>query len=334
MSEEMYDLTIIGGGPVGMFAAFYAGLQELHTQVIESMPAVGGQIAALYPEKQILDVAGFSGVTGEQLISKLRQQLTEFPVDIKTGTTVTNVSGQLGDFTVTTDQGVTHSKTVLITTGNGAFTPRPLAVENAATFENKNLWYFMPKLDHFRGHSVMVAGGGDAAIDIALMLEPVASQVYLMHRRNEFRALPHNVTKLAESSVEQVTPYLAQALTATANDRVTVDLKEMKTDNHRELTVDDLVVNFGFVSDHSVFENWTLQFDQHRQQVAVDSSMKTSVDGVYAAGDTANYEGKVALIATGFGEAATAVHAAAFAANPQHRGPVHSTSVHLPKQEG
>ena len=330
MSDTEYDLTIIGGGPVGRFAAFYAGLQELKTQVIESLPQVGGQLTTLYPEKRILDVAGFSHVTAQELVDRLVAQTAEFPVTIKTSTTVTNVSGQLGDFTVTTDAEVTHSKTVLVTTGNGAFTPRKLAVENAATFENRNLWYFVPKVAQFKDHDVMIAGGGDAAIDIALMLEPVAHHVYLMHRRDTFRALPHSVTKLKASTIEPITPYLASGLTAADDGKLTVDLKEMKTDNHRAIAVDDLVVNYGFISDHSVFENWDLQFEQNRQQVAVDGSMKTSIDGIYAAGDTASYDGKVALIATGFGEAATAVHAAAFAADPHHRGPVHSTSVHLP----
>lgn len=331
MNEETYDLTIIGGGPVGMFAAFYAGLQELSTQLIESLPAVGGQVTTLYPEKEILDVAGYAGITGQQLVDQLSGQMREFPITVKTGETVANVSGELGDFTITTSAGVTHSKTVLITTGNGAFTPRKLAVENAEQFEQQNLWYFVPQMAHFKDHDVMVAGGGDAAIDIALMLEPVAKHVFLMHRRNEFRALPYSISRLAASSVEQVTPYLAQDLIAAENDRITVDLKEMKTDNHRLITLDDMVVNFGFISDHSVFEDWDLQFAQNRQQVAVDSSMQTSIAGVYAAGDTASYDGKVALIATGFGEAATAVHAAAFAADPKHRGPVHSTSVHLNK---
>ncbi|MCF6164702.1 Thioredoxin reductase [Furfurilactobacillus rossiae] len=331
MDEAMYDLTIIGGGPVGLFAAFYAGLQELKTQVVESLPQVGGQLTTLYPEKRILDVAGFSHVTAQELVDRLVAQTSEFPVTIKTETTVTNVSGQLGDFTITTNKDVTHSKAVLVTTGNGAFTPRKLAVDNAEAFEGRNLWYFVPKVAQFKDHDVMIAGGGDAAIDIALMLEPVAHHVYLMHRRDSFRALPHSVTRLNESSVETVTPYLVSGLTANSK-QVTVDLKEMKTDNHRTVTVDDLVVNYGFISDHSVFENWDLQFDQNRQQVAVDGSMKTSVDGIYAAGDTASYDGKVALIATGFGEAATAVHAASFAIDPHHRGPVHSTSVHLPNE--
>lgn len=330
MTEQNYDLTIIGGGPVGLFAAFYAGLQELHTQVLESLPDVGGQVSALYPEKKILDVAGFSGISGQELIDRLREQMTLFPVTIKTSQTVANISGQLGDFTITTNEGVTHSKAVLIATGNGAFTPRKLAVENAATFENEHLWYFLPKLTHFTNRDVMVAGGGDAAIDIALMIEPVAKHVYLMHRRNEFRALPHSVTSLNASSVEQVTPYLAQGLAATSDGRLDVDLKEMKTDHHRTITVDDLVVNFGVISDHAVFENWELQFEQNHQQIAVDSTMQTSVAGVYGAGDAVNYSGKVALIATGFGEAATAVHSAAFAIDPHHHGPVHSTSVHLP----
>lgn len=332
MTEESYDVTIIGGGPAGMFAAFYCGLHELHAQLIESLPQLGGQVTALYPEKQIWDVAGLAGVTGQELVDRLKDQLTVAPIDQFLNETVDDVVKEDdGTFTIKTAQRISHSKAVIIALGNGAFTPRRLALDGADQLEGRQLHYFVSHKDDFAGQRVAVLGGGDSAIDIALMLEPVAKDVYLIHRRNQFRGLEHTVSKLKQSTVHLVTPYLPKSL-ATAGDAVTIGLKKMRSDEEDQLTVDQLVVNYGFTANNAALTKWSLDLASERHLLKVDSSMQTSVPGVYAIGDGVTYPGKTALIATAFGEAPTAVTALAKQLYPDKRLAVHSSSMNIKRK--
>ena len=332
MTEESYDVTIIGGGPAGMFAAFYCGLHELHAQLIESLPQLGGQAAALYPEKQIWDVAGLVGVTGQELVDRLKDQLTVAPLDQFLNETVDDVVKEDdGTFTIKTAQRTSHSKAVIIALGNGAFTPRRLALDGADQLEGRQLHYFVSHKDDFAGQRVAVLGGGDSAIDLALMLEPVAKDVYLIHRRNQFRGLEHTVSKLKQSTVHLVTPYLPKSL-ATAGDAVTIGLKKMRSDEEDQLTVDQLVVNYGFTANNAALTKWSLDLASERHLLKVDSSMQTSVPGVYAIGDGVTYPGKTALIATAFGEAPTAVTALAKQLYPDKRLAVHSSSMNIKRK--
>lgn len=332
MTEESYDVTIIGGGPAGMFAAFYCGLHELHAQLIESLPQLGGQAAALYPEKQIWDVAGLAGVTGQELVDRLKDQLTVAPIDQFLNETVDDVVKEDdGTFTIKTAQRTSHSKAVIIALGNGAFTPRRLALDGADQLEGRQLHYFVSHKDDFAGQRVAVLGGGDSAIDLALMLEPVAKDVYLIHRRNQFRGLEHTVSKLKQSTVHLVTPYLPKSL-ATAGDAVTIGLKKMRSDEEDQLTVDQLVVNYGFTANNAALTKWSLDLASERHLLKVDSSMQTSVPGVYAIGDGVTYPGKTALIATAFGEAPTAVTALAKQLYPDKRLAVHSSSMNIKRK--
>lgn len=329
MSEEIYDLTIIGGGPAGMFASFYAGLREMKVQVIESLEQFGGQVDALYPEKHILDVAGSVNIPGHELIINLEEQMRLVKVEARLGETVEDVIKQDDQFEIVTDKRTTHSKTVIIALGNGAFNPRKLAVDGADELENKHLFYFIKQKEHFRNKRVLVAGGGDAALDLTMMLEPVASQVYLMHRRETFRGLEHMVTAIEKSSVQLEVPYLLKDLKQNADESLELTMKKMKSDDTKQLTVDDIVVSYGFTSNNKALTAWSLDLESERHDIKVGSEMMTNIDGVYAIGDGVIYPGKVKLIATAFGEGPTAVTAIMNKLYPDKNSQLHSTAMHL-----
>ena len=332
MAEEMYDVTIIGGGPAGMFAAFYCGLQELRTQLIESLPQLGGQVAALYPEKQIWDVAGMPGVSGQELVDRLKQQMAVAPVAQRLNETVEDVVKEAdGTFTIKSAKRTSHSRAIVIALGNGAFTPRKLSLAGAAAAEGHQLHYFVNHVADYKGQRVAVLGGGDSAIDIALMLEPVAKEVSIVHRRDEFRGLEHTVSRLQQSRVKLVTPYLPKKIQVEDDRTVTLGLKKRRSDEEKRLNVDQLIVNYGFTSNNAALNEWSLDLASEHHLIKVDSTMKTNIDGVYAIGDGVTYPGKTALIAAAFGEAPTAVTALAKALYPDKKMATHSSSMNIGK---
>lgn len=330
MMEQTYDVTIVGGGPAGMFAAFYAGLHELKAQLIESLPQLGGQVAALYPEKQIWDVAGEAGVQGGELIADLKKQMAIAPVDQFLGEQVTNVVKLAdGTFKIESAQRTSYSKAVVIALGNGAFSPRRLALDGADQLEGRQVRYFVSDQSDFADQRVAVLGGGDSAIDMALMLEPIAKEVHLIHRRDAFRALEHTVSQLKKSQVQVETPYLPKELRLNEDDSVGLTLKKMRSDEEKHLEVDKILVNYGFTSNNAALNDWELPLASERGLIKVDSKMETSVPGVYAIGDGVTYPGKAALIAVGFGEAPIAITALAKALYPKKRMATHSSSMHI-----
>lgn len=333
MMEQTYDVTIVGGGPAGMFAAFYAGLHELKAQLIESLPQLGGQVAALYPEKQIWDVAGEAGVQGRELIADLKKQMAIAPVDQFLGEQVTNVVKLAdGTFKIESAQRTSYSKAVVIALGNGAFSPRRLALDGADQLEGRQVRYFVSDQSDFADQRVAVLGGGDSAIDMALMLEPIAKEVHLIHRRDAFRALEHTVSQLKKSQVQVETPYLPKELQVNEDDSIDLTLKKMRSDEEKHLAVDKILVNYGFTSNNAALNEWELPLASERGLIKVDSKMETSVSGVYAIGDGVTYPGKAALIAVGFGEAPIAITALAKALYPQKRMATHSSSMHIDSQ--
>lgn len=326
--SNMTDLLIIGGGPAGMFAAFYGGMRQASVKLIESMPQLGGQLAALYPEKYIYDVAGFPKVTAQELVNNLSAQMELFKTDIRLEEKVQAVEKlEERHFVVKTNLGEHHAKAVIITAGVGAFQPRRLEIEGAESYEKTNLHYFVNDLSRFKGKKVLISGGGDSAVDWALMIEPIAEQVTLVHRRDKFRAHEHSVEQLMASKVNIITPTEISELHG--KDTITkVTLSHIKTKETQEIEVDDVIVNFGFVSSLGPISEWGIAIESN--SIVVDSRMETSIPGIFAAGDITTYPGKVKLIAVGFGEAPTAVNNAKVYFDPEARlAPGHSSNMKL-----
>lgn len=321
---EIYDITIVGAGPSGMFSAFYAGMRNAKTKLIDSLPQLGGQLATLYPEKYIYDIPGYPKIKAGELVQNLEKQLTTFNHQYCLEETVLQIEKHEDYLELITDKGNHYSKAVILALGNGSFQPRKLSIPDSERFEGNGLDYFVTDLMKYAGRKVAIAGGGDSAIDWALMLEPIASEVYLIHRRPEFRAHEHSVNKLRASSVNILTPYVIQDISG--EKRLTeIALQQVKGDESVSLQVDSLIVNYGFSSTLNIKE-WVLK--STRQGVFVTSDMRTSIPGIYACGDVVLYDGKVDLIATGFGEAPTAVNNALHYIDPKNRTqPAHSTSL-------
>ncbi|GBG05605.1 ferredoxin--NADP(+) reductase [Paenibacillus agaridevorans] len=322
------DVAIIGGGPSGMFAAFYGGMRQMSVTLIESMPQLGGQLAALYPEKYIYDVAGFPKVKAQELVDNLKKQMELFRTDVRLEEKVLAVR-KLGErsFEIITDRAIHQSKAVIITAGVGAFEPRRLELEEAVRFENSNLHYFVRDLERFRGKKVLISGGGDSALDWSLMLEPIAERVTLVHRRDKFRAHEHSVEMLLQSKVNVVVP---TEITAFHGEEYIerVELTDVKTQKTTLVEVDEVIVNFGFVSSLGPIREWGLVVEGG--SLVVDTKMETNIPGIFAAGDISTYPGKLKLIAVGFGEAPTAINNAKVYIDPDAKlSPGHSSNMKL-----
>jgi Thioredoxin reductase len=328
---EIFDITIIGAGPVGMFAAFYAGIRQAKTKLIDSLPQLGGQLTTLYPEKNIYDIPGFPIVKAVDLVDNLEKQLRTFSHTYCLDQEVLELKQHDDYLEVITNKDSHYTKSLVLAIGNGSFQPRRLMLENAERFENYGIDYYINDLMKYAGKKVAIAGGGDSAIDWALMLEPIADEVSIIHRRDNFRGHEHSVEKLKASSVNIYTPYILSELHGEQQLEDLI-LQKVKGEETVQLAVDYLIVNYGFSSSLEHLKSWGLE--STRQAIIVDSDMSTSIPGVYACGDITTYDGKVKLIATGMGEAPTAVNNALHYVNPKTRAqPGHSTSLFLPKLE-
>ncbi|MEH7247480.1 NAD(P)/FAD-dependent oxidoreductase [Neobacillus niacini] len=325
--QKVYDITIIGGGPTGLFTAFYGGMRQASVKIIESLPQLGGQLSALYPEKYIYDVAGFPKVRAQELINNLKEQMAKFEPSIALEQSVEKLEKQEdGTFKLTTNSEIHYSKTVIITAGNGAFQPRRLEFESAAQYERKNLHYFIDDLNMFADQKVVIFGGGDSAVDWALMLEPIAKEVTIVHRRDKFRAHEHSVENLNNSKVNVKTPFIPAELIGDDSGIKQVVLTGVNGENREAIDVDAVICNYGFVSSLGPIKEWG--FEIEKNSIVVNSKMETKIPGIYAAGDICTYEGKVKLIACGFGEAPTAVNNAKAFIDPKAKiQPLHSSSM-------
>lgn len=325
MSEDHeVDVLIVGAGPVGLFATYYTGFRGLSVGVVDSLPELGGQITAMYPEKDILDVAGFPVVKGKDLVTGLVQQAsTANPTYLLSRTALTLVSDEAaGVVRVGLDDGTAvTAKAVIVTAGIGKFSPRPLPAADA--WPGSEVAFFVPSFDDYVDKDVVIVGGGDSAFDWALALEPVASSVTLVHRREGFRAHQATVAKVLVSTVSVVTSANVVRLVGDGALEA-VEIEHLGDRTTSTIKAQRVVAALGFVADLGPIQGWGLETS--KRHIVVDSATRTSLPRVFAAGDITDYPGKVRLIAVGFGEAATAVNNAAVAINPEaHLFPGHSS---------
>lgn len=318
------DLLVIGAGPAGLYAAYYAGFRGMSVAVMDSLPELGGQVAALYPEKIIYDVAGLPAIKGQDLVDDLVKQASIADPVYVLGHRAEQLETGPDGVTVTSHRGaVLRAKAVLVTGGIGTFTPRPLP--DAADFEDRGLRYFVPRLEELAGQDILIVGGGDSALDWAKSLEPIARSVTLIHRRRAFRAHQRTVDEVLASSVQVLTPYEVSQIRGEHQVRE-VEIFHNENEERRTLAVQAVVAALGFTADLGPFTRWGLT--QHKRHIVVDSAMRTNLPRVFAAGDIVEYDGKVRLISVGFGEAATAVNNAAPVINPAAKVfPGHSSDV-------
>ena len=318
------DIAIVGAGPTGLFAAYYAGFRGLSTALIDALPEPGGQVTAMYPEKLIFDVAGFPAIRGRDLVANLVEQAAPYQPRYLLGERAETLTYE-PDETPTlrlADGTVVRCGAVIVTGGLGSFTPRPLPA--ADEFTGEGIVYFVPELEAHRGKDVVVIGGGDSAFDWAQALHPIARTVTLVHRREKFRAhaaTVERVTKLGVSIIvnAQVTQILGDGQVKGAEVSV-------RGEEPRIIPADTIVAALGFTADLGPLAEWGFELD--KRHIKVGTTMATTLTRVFAAGDISDYPGKVRLIAVGFGEAATAVNNAAVAINPSaHLFPGHSSNM-------
>ncbi len=317
------DVVILGAGPVGLFSAFYTSLRGMNSIVIDQLSHPGGQLMALYPEKYIYDVAGFDKIKAKDLIDNLKKQLNRFEnnYDLLLGSQILSIQKQDdGRFIVKTNENTIDCGSVIIAGGNGGFSPRKLGVENE---ENFNIDYFIEDPNNYKDKDVIIFGGGDSAVDFALMLDKVAKSVNIVHRRDEFRAHEGSVNDLKNSKVVINTPYTPLSITQEGSKyKVTIKSKE----NTKDIIVDNIICNFGFISKLGPIEDFGLNIEKNK--IVVNSEQKTNIEGVYAIGDICTYPGKANLIISGFGEAPIAVNQAFVYQNPDKKlTTLHSSSI-------
>ncbi|HCW77684.1 MAG TPA: ferredoxin--NADP(+) reductase [Gemmatimonadetes bacterium] len=334
MAKDIRDITIIGGGPTGLFAAFYAGMRGTSCRIVDSLPELGGQLAALYPEKYIYDVGGFAKVLAKDLVKGLVEQALQFDPDVVLDEQVHALDCAGDHFVLNCAGGSYRTRTVVIAGGKGAFEPMPLKCPGYEEFMHNGVEYAVRDPEMFRGRKVMIVGGGDTALDFVIMLKDVADSLTLVHRRDGWRAHEATVTlveKAAEAEeIDLRTFYEVRAIHGDSSvERVTIF--DNRTDNETTLECDAVLSCVGFKPDLGPIKSWGLKVEKNR--ILVDALMATSVPGVFAAGDVVNYEGKLDLIATGFAEAAVAVNNAVHHVDPTARvNPGHSTNMKVFKE--
>ena len=334
--EGMKDLTIVGGGPTGLFAAFYAGMRGMTTRIVDSLPELGGQLTALYPEKYIFDVGGFPKILAKDLAVELVEQAMQFEPEILLDEEVHSVVREDEDILrLDCASGAYRSRTLLIAGGKGAFEPQGLDVPGYEELLGQGVHYSVKDPEVYRGKKVLVVGGGDSALDWTLILKAKTDHLVLAHRRDNFRAHEVSVERVlqAEKDGEVELRLFYEVAEIQGNGRVEAAvLFDNRTDDRVTMECDAVLTFLGFKPDLGPIQGWGLELQKNR--IIVNQLMETNLPGVYAAGDIVEYVGKLDLIASGFAEAAIAVNNAVHRVDPSARvNPGHSTSMKIFKDK-
>lgn len=306
------DVVIIGAGPVGLFAIFELGMLKIKAHVVDTLEDAGGQCAALYPEKPIFDIPGYPEIQAADLVENLKAQAAPFSPTYHLGQRVEKVEKTQSGFTLTTSKDtVIHAKAIIIAAGCGAFGPNRPPLEGLEAYENKSVFYYVKRKEDFRGKKIVIAGGGDSAVDWTNALADVAEKIYVIHRRPKFRAAPENVSQMeahvASGKVEMIIPYQLHGLKGENGMLDGVEVATLEGDV-KTLDANVLLPFFGLAMELGPIAEWGLGL--HMNHIEVDSStMQTNIPGIFAVGDIATYKNKLKLILCGFSEAAMASHA-------------------------
>ena len=329
MAEDIKDVTVIGGGPTGLFAAFYAGMRGLSCRIVDSLPELGGQLTALYPEKYIYDVGGFPKILAKDLAKNLTEQAMQFEPEVVLDEEVGALDRE-GDHFVLRGRTADHrTKSIVIAAGKGAFEPKRLKCPGYEELLYSGVHYAVRNPDEYRDRKVLIVGGGDSALDWALILKDRCADLTLIHRREGFRAHESSVQQMmaaCEAGAMELKTF-HEVREIHGNGRVEgVTIYDNRTDEETRLDVDAVLTFLGFKPDLGPIREWGFELAKNR--IVVNQLMETSVPGIYAAGDITAYEGKLDLIATGFSEAAIAVNNAVHFVDPDARvNPGHSTNM-------
>lgn len=326
MEHEIYDITIIGGGPTGLFGAFYAGLRQMRTKIIDSLPQLGGQLSALYPEKYIYDVAGFKMVLAKDLVRELTDQALQNRPTICLDEKAISLTFEDDIIHLETNKGIHHTKTLMIAGGVGAFTPRRLELPGITEFEGHGVHYFVTDTERFRGRRIVIVGGGDSAFDWSLALGAAAASCLQIHRTAAFRAHEDTISKVTTGGHVEIKTFHELRAVHGKESLEAVTIVNNQTGEETIVPCDDVILTLGFLSNLGPIKQWGLTLEKN--QIVVNSHMETNIPGVFAAGDICTYDGKLKLIVTGVAEAATAANFAKTRIDPKAKlFPGHSSDM-------
>jgi thioredoxin reductase (NADPH) len=334
VSEDIRDISIIGAGPVGLATAFWAGMREASSQIIDSLPELGGQLTTLYPEKWIFDVPGHPRVLAKDLVEMLRvQALEQFDVPVHLNTTAEKISWEDDVVVLHTDKGELRSRTVIVAGGHGAFEPKKLPGYDMSQWEGRGAHYIVGEKAVFEGKRVMIIGGGDSACDWVINLLDTASEINLVHRREGFRAHELTVGQILEAAdrgdVALHVPFQIKEVYGDGNVERVVLFNSEDEAHEVEVEVDAILLQLGFKTALGPLKNWG--FEVVKGAIVVDPLMRTSLERVWACGDITTFDGKLKLIATGFAESAIAVAQAVHELRPEMNiQPRYSTNTGVP----
>lgn len=305
------DVLIIGAGPVGIFTAFQAGMLKMRSCIVDTLEFIGGQCNALYPEKPIYDIPGYPEITAAELIENLSRQASSFNPEYILGNQVISLKKIDNYFQVTTNKNIIISaKIIVIAAGCGAFGPNKPPLIGLAEYENKSVFYSVTDKEKFRDAEIVIAGGGDSAIDWAINLSNVSKKIYLVHRREKFRSIPANMDIInqlvAQNKIELIVPYHLHSLVGENGALQEVIVQDLSK-NNKTINAQYLLSFFGLSMDIGPIRNWGLSYSTNHILVNQVNN-QTDIEGIYAVGDICHYPGKLKLILTGFAEAAAAIH--------------------------